>query len=112
MRYSPPDGAYLPECTDPTCDQQKVKCKVCGHYGHPVFYKHDNERMIAEVKHAHFLINKDRGRNVFHKIGSPILCPDEWKVWTWRMVTDPSRWRKIPQEVRHNMGWDNDDEKI
>lgn len=108
-RYSPPKGAYKSECEYSSCKEKRVICQECGNYGHPDFYKHDEKHLIPIVEHAHFLINKDTGRNVFHKVGEPFICPEEIKVHTWRTIRGYDRWRRMPKEVRENLGWETDE---
>lgn len=99
-------------CDFPKCDEKVVRCtavledgKVCGCFGHPDYYKQDEEHLVMVVKHAHFLMDKDKGRNVFHLIKT-IIAPKDIRVPTWKTYRGAERWKKIPYEVRHNMGWD------
>ncbi len=114
-KYNPPKGAFQNNCSISNCKQKRVICnnmdkdgKTCGMYGHPDFYKHSETDLIPIVEHAHFLINKDTGRNVFHKVGEPFTCPEHLKVYTWRTIRGADRYLKMPVEVRENLGWNED----
>lgn len=110
-RKTPKRSMFGRHCDITDCSEQTVRCtsilddgKICGQQGHPDFYKSDEDHLAIVIEHAHFLENKDMGRNVFHKIGI-IEAPEEIKVKTWRTYRGAERWKKIPYEVRKNLGW-------
>ena len=111
-KYSFPRNQFHKHCDFPNCGEEVVKCtavledgKVCGCYGHPDYYKKDEDNLVVVVKHAHFLSDKDKGRNAFHKI-KIIPAPQEIRVYSWKTYRGPERWKKIPMDVRMNLGWD------
>ena len=112
-KYSPPRSAYQSFCSQPGCNEITVTCKCilddgkpCGQVGHPDFWKHDEQNMVPVVQHGHFLIDKDKGRNVNHKVGEPRYCPAPMRKYTWRMFKGKERWMSIPRGQKKAMGWD------
>lgn len=114
-RYEPKRSEFQDHCDVPHCNEERVVVckrilpdgKVCGKLGHPDFYKYDEDQLIGVVEHAHFLINKDKGRNCFHSQPNAIIpAPMEIRHYTWRTKRDIDRWLCIPGSVRENMGWD------
>jgi hypothetical protein len=61
--------------------------------------------MVPIIEHAHFLPNRDIGRNVNHKVGLPRHCPKSMRVYGWRLYQKQDRWLKIPKEQKDAMGW-------
>lgn len=101
-KYSPPDSDYSGFCKIPNCEERTVVCKLCGHRGHPTVYKHGKKNMVPQVAHGHFLPSIDIGRNVNHRVGKPVFCPKEMRVYTWRLPQEYQRWLRIPEEQKKN----------
>ena len=80
--------------------------KICNQMGHPSFYKHDENNMVPVIEHGHFVPDIDVGRNINHRVGVPRYCPDEMRVYGWRLYQKQDRWDKIPLGQKHAMGWD------
>lgn len=73
-KYLPSEQRWLPQCSKDNCSEQYVICKNCHNFGHFVFWI-DNSRVkvvngqtfygvMVKVAHAHFVMDKDRGRHV------------------------------------------------
>lgn len=103
---------FHPDCDFPNCKEKKVLCNaklkngnICNRYGHPDYYKHDEEHLIMVIEHGHFTNNKDEGRNCIHSTGKVIKAPRSIRVYTWRTYRGKDRWLKIPKQVRKALGW-------
>jgi len=65
---------WLTECRVKTCDDVKKRCPICGNYGHII--THSEKGLEYEVfQHVHFIVDKDKGRNIFHRTGDFIKPP-------------------------------------
>ena len=115
-----PREYHLGYCIFDTCELPTQYCnailddgQICGQKGHPVMYKSNDTTIAYGIRHTHFL-NKDMqdvGRNDFHTIKFA-NAPPELKVNTWKLYQGPDRYKRIPDNVRHELGWDNEDDTI
>lgn len=103
-------------CIIDNCTQEIVTCtkilqdgQICGQKGHPDYYKSNEQKIVLVVKHTHFLplSMQDTGRNDFHNI-KKIKAPSTVKIKTWKTDRTGDRMRRIPDEVRENLGWNDD----
>lgn len=115
-KYIPSRDKFSTYCSKPNCNEDHKVCTAimddgapCGQIGHPDLYKCDEDHVVPIIEHAHFLPNKDIGRNTFHKVGKPLYAPQTMRVYTWRTYRGPDRWKKVPESVRKALGWDIND---
>lgn len=111
-RFNPPRSRFGNVCTIKDCKEEVVLCNLvledglpCNCYGHRDYYKYDEEHIVPVIEHAHFMPNKDIGRNVIHNAGKPIHAPESLRVYTWRTIRGEKRFSKIPLSVRKALGW-------
>ena len=68
------------------CTETPVLCKICGNYGHFDIYLNSKKQTKNEIgadivcKHAHFVIDVDRGRNVWCVIERVMIPKSKLKV--------------------------------